>query len=147
MNRVRTTKMLLFIASWKKIIEEAERLVGAPRFSLDEQPDRYVLTGVTPGFLQHGWQVQALEGRLSVAGETQSRSGNGDTFGYVRSAPFEESFALPADADVTKVTASAKEHELSVEIPRLPTDRSTSPTPPTAPDRSSRDRSDRSSSP
>jgi HSP20 family molecular chaperone IbpA len=112
--------MILFIGgSWKKIVEDAEAEEQAPRFDLEEREDRYVLRGHMPGFLQHGWQVDVEAGKLYVRGETQTRSGNGKTFGYVRSWPFEESFALPKDAISGDIEVDAAEHELSVVIPRV----------------------------
>lgn len=111
--------MLLFINSWKKIVEETEATEQAPRFELEEREDRYVLHGKMPGFLQHGWQVNVEDGRLKVKGETQTRSGDGKSFGYVRAWPFDESFALPKDAISGMIKAEAEEHELTVDIPRV----------------------------
>lgn len=111
--------MLLFINSWKKIVEATEATEQAPRFELEEREDRYVLHGNMPGFLQHGWQVHVEDGKLKVKGETQTRSGDGKTFGYVRAWPFDESFALPKDAIPGMIKADAEEHELTVEIPRI----------------------------
>lgn len=111
--------MLLFINSWKKIVEETEATEQTPRFELEEREDRYVLRGKMPGFLQHGWQVAVEDGKLRVSGETQTRTGDGRSFGYVRAWPFEESFALPKDAISGEIEVDAEEHELKVEIPRV----------------------------
>lgn len=111
--------MLLFIGSWKKIIEESALTEQTPLFELEEREDRYVLHGTMDGTLQHGWQVAVEGGKLHVRGETQLRSGDGRSFGYVRATPFEEQFALPKDAIPGRVKAEARDHELTIEIPRV----------------------------
>ncbi len=111
--------MLLFISSWKKIVEATATTEQAPRFELEEHEDRYVLHGKMAGFLQHGWQVSVEDGKLKVRGETQTRSGDGRSFGYVRAWPFDESFALPKDAISGEIEVDAEEHELTVDIPRV----------------------------
>ncbi len=111
--------MLLFINSWKKIVEASEASEQAPHFELEEREDRYVLRGKMPGFLQHGWQVNVEDGKLKVRGETQTRAGDGKSFGYVRTWPFDESFALPKDAISGAIEVDAEEHEITIDIPRV----------------------------
>ncbi len=114
--------MLLFIGSWKKIVESVGRQDADTRFALEEKPDRYVLRALLSGTLLNGWLVTSEEGSLKLKGESQWQAGDGKRFDYVRSHVLDESFSLPPDADGSKLSAEADGAELTVTIPRRVTE-------------------------
>ena len=110
--------MILFVGSWKKIIEAAERRTVEPGFSLEEQADRYLLRLKTTDGLAQGWQVKVDGAHLVVTGESRSRASVGRGFDYRRSYPVTERFVLPPDADPASVMSNAEDDGLRIEIRR-----------------------------
>jgi HSP20 family protein len=92
-----------------------------PRVDISESDSAYEVRADIPGVRKEDLRVSLQEGVLTVQGERhQERKEDSERMHRVERlyGSFSRSFRLPEDADASAMTASAKDGQLTVTVPR-----------------------------
>jgi HSP20 family protein len=107
----------------------AEEVGGAhgfvPSFEVKETSDAYIFKGDLPGVREQDVDVSLTGNRLTVSGKREAEKEEKDEkaryFSYERSyGTFSRSFTLPEGVDDAAVTATLKDGELTLVLPKKP---------------------------
>ena len=97
--------------------------VAAPVVDITESADQYTITAEVPGVQRDDLTLEVHEGTLTLRGEKKSEREEGVERGrrLERSyGAFSRSFAMPSDAELSKVEASFADGVLRIEVPKKP---------------------------
>lgn len=101
----------------------ASTRVPAPVVDITESDEQYTISAEVPGVQRDDLTLEVHEGTLTLRGEKKSEREEQKERGrrLERSyGAFSRSFAMPSDADLSKVGASFADGVLRIEVPKKP---------------------------
>lgn len=92
---------------------------GMPALNWITEPDQYVFEAAVPGVAKEDLSIEAVRGRLTIAGERKSAAERTEARQFTAGrfqGKFSRTVTLPEDADVNQVSAELENGILTVRI-------------------------------